>query len=108
MRKGYAIKQLSRIEAHFVCPAGGILAKLHMRSKGSCYIACQFTYMEPQTISESDLVKVLGAMAEKHYQMTTTRKQRRQDWRREFFGDPIWGWLAFIVTAVVAVAGWIY
>jgi len=54
----------------------------------------------------TELGKLLSEMAEEHYKSSTTCWQRFHNWRREFLGDPIWGWLAFIVTAVVAVLGW--
>ena len=56
---------------------------------------------------EGKLEEALDVVVEAHYMRTTTSLQRFHIWRREFLGDPIWGWLAFVVATAVAVVGWI-
>ena len=104
MRKGYAIKfQGNGLNAKLVCPAGGNLAWMEKLTTGSYYVECRFTSKEPQKIIESELPKVMGAWAEEHYRLTTTRQQRFHDWLNRWADYPVVK-LIGIVAAIVAAA----
>ena len=109
MRKGYWIDHdRNRLYRYLKCPAGGTLAQIEKLRPGYGYdIQPYFEFDRAGRISESEYEIVLLDMTVRHYEATTTSKQRFHDRRKELLGDPIWGWLAFIVTAVVAVVGWI-
>ena len=57
--------------------------------------------------STAGLRRALDAIAEEHYQLTTTPAQRFHERRKEILGDPIWGWFAFVIATAVAVVGWL-
>ena len=57
--------------------------------------------------NRAELRSVMAAMAEEHYRLTATRWQQVHDALKNFFGDPVWPWLAFVVATAAAVMGWI-
>ena len=103
MRKGYAIKQLSPIKARLACPDDGTIADVHTLNGGGYFIENQFPVAAPQKISESDRVKVLGAIAEKHYQMMTTRHQKFRDRLNECVDYPVVKLVVLVASVIAAV-----
>ena len=105
MRKGYAIKfRGNGLNANLVCPAGGNLAWMEKLTTGSYYVECRFTSKEPQKIIESELPDVMGAWAEEHYRLTTTRQHRIHDWLNRWAEYPIVKLIGIVAAIVAAVA----
>ena len=108
MREGYRLDPRGEHDLEtLVAPNGERVAWVVRGSGDTATINSMIEGIEDRHVRNGAKKReALADIAEEHYQLTTTRSRRFHDWRKEFFGDPIWGWLAFVIAAAVAVVGW--
>ena len=109
MRDGYKM-----VEAHhpprreLLSPANEPIANF-IQTMDGYGIHCHLDELNaPASCSISELSQVASEISDEHYKLITPRWQQFQTSRKAFLGDPLWGWLAFVVTAVVAILGCAY
>ena len=106
VRAGYR-RETGRFGEHLIAPSGEVVA-LEAYKGAALVLASQIEGIESREVTnKTETREAFEAMAEEHYQLTTTPWQRFHDRRKELLGDPICGWLAFVVAAAVAVVGWL-
>ena len=109
MRKGYRREiRGAHGTQHLVDPTGESIAIVNKHSvQVHAIIQSLVEDIKSRDVNNNnELRRALDAIAEEHYQLTTTRQNRFHNWRKKFLADPIWGWLAFLLAVVVAVVGW--
>ena len=109
MRKGYRRETIGTWGTErLIAPNGEIVALVGIGVRGIFADARSFIegIESRQARTAPELSSALDAMAEEHYKVMTTLWQRFHDRRKELLGDPIWGWLAFVVATAVAGLGW--
>ena len=109
MRDGYQLDQRGPTNTvDLVAPNGKSIARVNRNTVDVIAIIESYEpeIVAPNVNDEAELDNALDAMAEEHYQLTTTRQDRFHDRRKKFLADPIWRWLAFLLAVVVAAVGW--
>ena len=109
MRDGYRRERRGPANTEdLVAPDGKSIARANCNSLQVFAIVESYEEgIESRNVNSSaELDDALDAMAEEHYHLTTTRQNQFHNWRKKFLADPIWGWLAFVIAAAVAVVGW--
>lgn len=107
MRNGYTRERNPNGLEQLVAPDGEIVARAV--PVPNAYASVQAWTMEIESkdaMNTTDLRRILEAMANEHYKLTTTRWQRCKATLNTFFREPVWGWLAFVLAMVVAAVGW--
>ena len=58
-----------------------------------------------EVLNRDELRQLLTELTDKHYMTSTTRWQKTKDRVWRISSNPVWGWLAFIITVAVDVIG---
>ena len=107
MRDGYTRERGPRGLEQLVAPDGEIVARaVPVPNAFASVQAWTMEIASQDAMNTTDLRQILEAMADEHYNLTTTRWQRCRDTLNKFFREPVWGWLAFVLAAAVAAVGW--
>ena len=109
MKAGYKLEQRGELDIDtLIAPNAERVAWVVRGPGGEANIRPYIAGIEGRHVRNgTEQRKALGDIAEEHYRLTTTQRQRFHDRRRELLGDPIWGWLAFVVATAVALVGWL-
>jgi len=106
VREGYRLEQRGGLSLdHLIAPKGELVALADTTTGSYATVRSKVEGIETRNVNNgTELRKVLGDMAEEHYQLTTTPHQRFRDRLNKCVDYPLVKLLGILAAMVAAVA----